>query len=438
MLKSVVSIVKGTDAEKMVEEALSLLGGVGSLIKPGSTVIVKPNAIGLYPSERSITTSPAFVSAAIKELRKAKPKEIILAESSAMRRDTDECLTVSGIREAAEKAGVDKIVNIKKEQDLVKIPIRDHRSDISSVLLPRFLVEADHIVNLPIFKCHVSAVFSCAMKNIKGTVQDKVHYQMHQTDLAAAMMDLWSVFTPDLQIVDMIRPLEGYGPIGGLPTDFGCVVAGKNPVAVDATCCRMVGLDIKKAPFFKPARERGLGVYEEKDIEIRGRKIEEVFKQLWIPYLEGGFKERYPEYNIYAEGSCSSCQSLLMYGMERLKSLGQYEKNAGMAIVLGSKKELPKGVKRENLILMGDCVKKFRDQGIFVEGCPPLEMQPTWAIIDRKYEPPGVYTRNYMDEITIFMDYVKEQRNKWATERKEAEESAKAEAKPTIEKAKKK
>ena len=36
MPKSVVSIVKGTDAGKMVEEALSLLGGVGSLIKPGS------------------------------------------------------------------------------------------------------------------------------------------------------------------------------------------------------------------------------------------------------------------------------------------------------------------------------------------------------------------------------------------------------------------
>ena len=37
MAKSVVSIVKGTDAEKMVAEALSLLGGVSALIKPGST-----------------------------------------------------------------------------------------------------------------------------------------------------------------------------------------------------------------------------------------------------------------------------------------------------------------------------------------------------------------------------------------------------------------
>jgi len=36
MGKSAVSIVKGTDPDKMVEEALSLLGGVRSLIKRSS------------------------------------------------------------------------------------------------------------------------------------------------------------------------------------------------------------------------------------------------------------------------------------------------------------------------------------------------------------------------------------------------------------------
>ena len=44
MAKSVVSIVKGTEAEQMIEEALSLLGGLTNLIKPNSTIVVKPNA----------------------------------------------------------------------------------------------------------------------------------------------------------------------------------------------------------------------------------------------------------------------------------------------------------------------------------------------------------------------------------------------------------
>ncbi|MFC2044631.1 DUF362 domain-containing protein [Chloroflexota bacterium] len=80
MTKSVVSIVKGIDAEKMVGEALSLLCGVSSLIRPWSIVVIKPNTIGGYAPEISINTSPAVVGAVIEELRKAKPKEIILTE----------------------------------------------------------------------------------------------------------------------------------------------------------------------------------------------------------------------------------------------------------------------------------------------------------------------------------------------------------------------
>jgi len=49
MSKSIVSIVKGTDTEKLVDEALSLLGGVESLIKPNSVVVIKPNAGHPFP-----------------------------------------------------------------------------------------------------------------------------------------------------------------------------------------------------------------------------------------------------------------------------------------------------------------------------------------------------------------------------------------------------
>ena len=406
MPTSVVSIVKGADPEKMVEEALSLLGGAESLIGPRSTVVIKPNAIAGYKPERSITTSPDFVSAVIKVLRTARPKEIILAESSAMTRDTMASLETAGLIKAAEEAGIDRIVDVKSEKDLIKIPIRDARSDLKSFKLPRFLVEADHVVNLPIFKSHVSAVFSCALKNIKGVVSDAVHYQMHQTSLAEAVMDVWSVFRMDLQIADVIHPLEGFGPLGGVPATVGCVVAGKDPVAVDATVCRMVGLDVNRAPFFAPAVARGIGNLDEDLIEVRGNSIEEVFTPLWIPYL-GGF-DQWPEYHIYAEGACSSCQGLLGYCMERLKSLDAYDKNAGISIVCGRTAGLPEGVEPRDLILVGDCVKKYRDQGLFVPGCPPIEMEPTWTIMDRRFnEDPDTFTHEYETELAIFQDYAR-------------------------------
>ena len=381
MSKSVVSIVKGDDPEKMVEQALDHLGGVKSLIKKGSTVVLKPNAGHPGPPETSMNTNPAVVSAVIKTIQKANPKKIILAEASAIGCDTMECLEISGIKNAAIEAGVDDIRDIKSDKDLLTIPIRDARSAIQKVRLPRFLLEAEHIINLPIFKSHCSMVFTCALKNMKGVVQDKVHYQMHQTNLAEAMMDIWSVIKADLNIADLIRPAEGFGPHFTMPTDFGCLIAGKDPVAVDATACRMTGLDLDIVPYFGPAHERGIGNFQEDRIEVRGRSIEETRRPLWLPYLEGF--DKYPEYTIDATGACSSCLSLIGLTMERLKSLDQYDDNSDVTILVGRKREIPEGVPPEKLILVGDCLKKYRKQGIHVEGCPPAEPAPHWTIVDR-------------------------------------------------------
>ena len=380
--KSIVSIAKGKDVEKLVYDVLEPLGGVEKLIKPKSTVVIKPNAGHMGTPETSVNTNPDLIAAIIKEVRKAKPKEIIVAEAAAVGCDTMACLESSGILKAAQEAGADRIIDIKSDPDLITIPIRDARSALAKVKLPRFLIEAEHIINVPIFKSHCSMVFTCALKNLKGVVQDKVHYQMHQTDLTEAIMDLWSVIKPDLMIADLIRPAEGFGPHSTIPTDFGCLVAGKDPVAVDATVCRMGGLDTTKIAYFGPARERGLGHSEEELIEVRGKSIKEVFQPLWLPYLEG--LEKYPEYEIDTENACSSCLSLVGLTMEKLKGLGEYDKNKGIKIFVGRKNQIPEGLDPYNTILFGDCLKKHRKKGVYVDGCPPLEPHPVWAIVDRK------------------------------------------------------
>ena len=381
MAKSIVSIAQGGDPEKLVREVLAPLGGVEALIRPKTTVVIKPNAGHPAAAETSVNTSPEVVSAVIREVRKAGPKEIIVAEAAAMGCDTMASLEAGGILKAAEEAGVDRVIDIKKDTDLLNIPIRDARSDILKMRLPRFLLEADHIINLPIFKTHCSMVFTCALKNMKGVVQDKVHFQMHQTNLAEAMMDLWSIIRADLNIADMIRPAEGFGPHTTIPMDMGCLVAGKDPVAVDATACRMVGLDIDRVEYFIPARERGLGNFEEDLIEVRGRSVQEVYQPMWLPYLEGF--EKYGEYTIDTSGACSSCLSLVGLTMEKLKALNQYDDNTDAVILVGRKKEIPQGIDPKKLILVGDCLKMHRNHGLHVQGCPPGEPAPHWAIVDR-------------------------------------------------------
>ena len=58
MERSIVSIVKGQDAEAMVKQAVDHLGGVESLIRPGSTVVIKPNAGHEGAPDSSVNSSP--------------------------------------------------------------------------------------------------------------------------------------------------------------------------------------------------------------------------------------------------------------------------------------------------------------------------------------------------------------------------------------------
>ena len=180
-------------------------------------------------------------------------------------------------------------------------------------------------------------------------------------------------------------------------------------MAVDATISRMVGLDVNEVPYFESSVNREIGRFQEAEIEIRGSKINEVFKKLWLPYLEGF--DTWPEYNIFTENACSSCQGLLAFTMENLKALGEYDKNSGISLVIGPKKELPEGVEPENLIIIGDCLKKYRGKGkgICVGGCPPAEPYILYAILDRKdCLKEEEWMRERYEGITkIFQDYLK-------------------------------
>jgi uncharacterized protein (DUF362 family) len=390
MAKSVVSIAKGTDVEALVQRAIDLAGGIGSIMRPGATVVIKPNAGHLGVPGSSVNTTPEVVTAVINAVKKANPGKIILAESSAVGCDTMECLEVSGIRKAAEDAGVDDIRDIKSDPDLVRVRVPEPSSLIKHFDLPRFLLDADNLINVPVFKCHVSMVFTCAMKNLKGVVQDHSHYVMHTTNLAGAMMDLGDLLQDKtFTMADLYRPMEGFGPHAGTPVEFDCIVAGKDLVAVDATACRMVGLPLEKVEYFDAALEKGLGRFAEAHIEIRGEAIDDVKRQLYIPYLDGF--GAFPEYDFHVKAACSTCQGLTAFTMSKLKALGEYDKNAGAHVVLGRHKDTPEELlDGEPVFLMGDCTltlkKRLDEAGVtsfYVHGCPPPEPTLGWAIVDR-------------------------------------------------------
>ena len=382
--KSKVALAKEKSIQESVTRVFDLLGGVENMLEKNATVILKPNAGHAAPPETSVCTNPEVVRAVIREVKKVKPKRIVIAEAAAIGCDTIECFEKSGIKAIAEEEEVE-LYDIKSEKDLVNVAVRGYRSNISHVKLPRLLLEAEHLINLPILKAHASMVFSCALKNIKGVVQDAVHLQMHQQNLTMAMMDVWSVCHADINIVDAIHPASGYSPHTPVPIDLGCILGSYDPVAVDRVACDLVGIDPNMVDYFKVAKETGLGTTDKADIEIVGEKVEDCFKQMWIPYI-GDIESRWPEYKTYFKGACSSCQALITLNMETMKAIGEYEDRSDMIVVAGGKNELPADIDDKKLVLHGNCTKKHLKEhpdALFIFGCPPAEPCLYMTLSDR-------------------------------------------------------
>ena len=65
--------------------------------------------------------------------------------------------------------------------------------------------------------------------------------------------DLYRAIPKHFCVVDGIDGMEGNGPIQGERKHAGVIVAGDDMVAVDATCCRIMGIDPSKIEYLRRA-----------------------------------------------------------------------------------------------------------------------------------------------------------------------------------------
>ena len=89
-----------------------------------------------------------------------------------------------------------------------------------------------------------------------------------------SIVDIGLTRTPDLAIVDGIIGMEGDGPLNGTPKPLGAIIMGADPLAVDATCCRLMMLDPKRVGHLVMGYQKKLGLLNENEIELIGERIE--------------------------------------------------------------------------------------------------------------------------------------------------------------------
>jgi uncharacterized protein (DUF362 family) len=139
--------------------------------------------------------------------------------------------------------------------------------------LPVELLQSDFVISMPKLKTHHWAGMTCAMKNLFGVVPGAVYgwpkNVLHLHGIQNSILDLTATVRPRFAIVDAVTAMEGDGPIMGRPRGLGFIAMGADPVAVDATCARVIGLDPLKLTYLAAA-SRFLGVLDETRIEQRG------------------------------------------------------------------------------------------------------------------------------------------------------------------------
>jgi uncharacterized protein (DUF362 family) len=264
----------------LVRQAVDLIGGMSHFVRPGQTVLIKPNQTVYYSAEEGCTTDPLVVAAVIRLAKLAGAARVQVAESSGGFFKSIDCMKITGMAAIAEREGAELI-------DLGRCPTRQVRIPDGKVIqncpLPVPLLEADVIIDCPKAKNHHIQPISGALKNWVGAVNAEWRQANHgKPEMFGKFMDIMSITRPHLCICDALIAGEGDGPIGNLPHWCGCILASEDPVAMDVSICRLMGQDWHDLRFIPEAVSRGIGVAE--PIEYRGHQIEDVCIPAWKPH----------------------------------------------------------------------------------------------------------------------------------------------------------
>lgn len=268
-MTSKVAIVKGERGHEPVFKALDLID-YESALSGWDTVLIKVNFIAVKKWDTGATTDPMVVEAIIRKL-KDLPVKLYVVESDATITSADKAFEVTGMKDMAERNGVE-CINLRHVKDRVKIEI-PHGETLGSITVPR-IVKESAIVSAAKLKTHMSTKVTLGMKNMFGLLPDKLKGKYHMKGINKVIVDINTVPKPALTVIDGFVGMEGRGLSDSIPVKMDLIIAGKDVVATDATASRVMGFDPHEISHIRKAQEKGLGTID--DVQVVGEKLEDV------------------------------------------------------------------------------------------------------------------------------------------------------------------
>jgi uncharacterized protein (DUF362 family) len=240
----------------------------------GKRILLKPNLVETASGAPHINTHPLVLRGAIEAFLRLGAAKVMVAEGPGHRRDTLAVYEESGLADVLTE---DRI----RFHDLnyitgYELPNAGGQTSMRTLTFPALFQEVDWIVSVAKMKTHHWAGATLSMKNLFG-VMPGIYYGwpknvLHRTGIENSILDINATLKPHFAIVDGIVGMQGDGPIMGDPKQAGVLVMGRNLAAVDATCCRIMGIDPYKVSYLERA-DNWLGPIGEGSIEQHGEAI---------------------------------------------------------------------------------------------------------------------------------------------------------------------
>jgi uncharacterized protein (DUF362 family)/NAD-dependent dihydropyrimidine dehydrogenase PreA subunit len=288
------------DEEKVsraVSEALALLGGASSYVKPGQRVLLKPNLLMRAAPERAVTTHPSVLRAVIAAVQEAGAGDIVVADSPGGRTTAGMWRALfeqSGLAAVCSEAGV-RSGPLDAEVLRVNAPAGKLYTSFN---LGAEVARADVVISLPKLKTHGFMMYTGAVKNLFGCIPGLEKAQFHlkvpdRDDFAEMLVDLMLACRPALAVMDAVTAMQGEGPSSGEPRHVGAVLASDSCTALDVVASSLTSIDPMTVYTNRAAAERDLGPRAIEEVEILGAD----WRDLVVPdfaYPAADVAERFP------------------------------------------------------------------------------------------------------------------------------------------------
>ncbi len=276
-----VAVARGAEPGGTARAAVALLGGMAKFVRKGDRVLVKPNISWMTGRHSGATTHPGVVREICRMAIEAGASEVTVLDRTC--NAAAACYSRSGIREAAEAAGARAPHASEDQSDCFEVVLPRGKA-LRSWSFLRAALESDVFISVPVAKHHSLTSVTLSLKNVMGILGGN-RGGLHRV-MDTALSDLNEAVFPDLVVLDASRVMIAHGPTGGGAGDVverGIVVAGRNPVSVDAYAVDAAGAGLfASAPepvaswrdvgHIREAAARGLGAADPASLRILSGK----------------------------------------------------------------------------------------------------------------------------------------------------------------------